>query len=190
MSTNAKRLFLLEREKEGLMKTCAASDETTSHLRQAVSGLSHENAALRERQAELEAQLSSLREVVAGYVGARGEGGEAMADAADAAVARRVVAHEVACQTAADESSAAEEANRIAMDRWQQQLSAMSDWLRTGAALLNGAPANLPPPASLGSERLSGERLSGQSGAAERLSGQSGAAEADGLVDDEPSSVC
>lgn len=137
MSTNQKRLFLLEREKEGLMKSCAASEEASAKLRTSVSGLTRENATLRERQVELESQLATLRETVA----AAADGGTAAAAAAAAAAttATRSVrmSQEVSCQTVEDAVDA-ESAARLAMERWQQQMSAMSDWLATGAALLQG----------------------------------------------------
>ena len=50
-STNQKRLFLLEREKEGLQKACSLSEEGTDKLRRSMSGLVAENAFLREKTA-------------------------------------------------------------------------------------------------------------------------------------------
>lgn len=50
LSTNQKRLFLLEREKEGLQRTCQTSEEASTKLRHVVDGLSAENAQLKTRQ--------------------------------------------------------------------------------------------------------------------------------------------
>ena len=68
-STNQKRLFLLEQEKEQLQKVVSTADSRTGALEQSVAGLSEENSQLRTRAAALEAQLAALQEVVADGVG-------------------------------------------------------------------------------------------------------------------------
>ena len=152
MSTNQKRLFLLEREKEGLMKTCAASDELTTKLRASVSGLSVENAALKERQADLESQLHALREMVQSIAGAGASSSQSprtssvsaddQGDRSEAATQTAVLASE--------ETSAEEAAQRLASEKWQQQLQAMRAWLLTGADLLTDAPGGVVPQAPYG----------------------------------------
>ena len=153
-------------------------------------------------QAELETQLTSLREVVASHMVA---GGEAVPSAcaavasAEAAAPKAAPQVEVGCQAGRALSDAdGDVAQRLAMERWQQQLSAMSEWLRTGAQLLNAnAPGGMPPgglggpPSGLalgplvGSRPLSTAASEASEGmAAERLSGSESAAL------DEPSSVC
>ena len=160
MSTNQKRLFLLEREKEGLQRNVTSSEESCAGLRHQVQGLSEENASLRQRQAELEAQLSTLRDAVAAHMTATAGGVDVATHREAAAVGVHVGAQEVACQTASPEGEAI---RSEAMERWQQQLSAMSDWLRHGAALLDSAP-----PA--GRERAS---LAGSSGGSSPAAGAS-----------------
>jgi hypothetical protein len=174
---------LLEREKEGLMRTCAASEETTSKLKQSVHGLSTENAALRERTSELESQLSSLREAVseqvAGWIApqpgaAGGAGGHAAAPSA-------AVRAEVACQTAGEDEGS--RMHHQKMERVQQQLSAMSEWLRTGAALLNAQPAGaaMPPMALVAATGAAADEVAEAAAEAEQKA-------VEGI--DEPSSVC
>jgi len=238
MSTNQKRLFLLEREKEGLMKSQSASEELTTQLRRSVHGLSEENAGLREKHIDLEAQIASLREVVATHMvgapapvvgGPSGCAGGGALESADASAGVASVASgvgctaqecaEVGCQTSSTSTTTtssggggsggggdaeADAASRVAMERWQQQLSAMSDWLRTGAALLNanapapGAPMAMPAglgplglsPSGLGPSGLGplsaplSQPLSAAAGAGKVLGG------AEAVALDEPSSVC
>jgi hypothetical protein len=175
MSTNQKRLFLLEREKEGLQRTCAVGDEAAGRLRLSVSGLSQENEALRERTRELEEQVASLREFVASHMGNHG----VSLPGATPPVSSTTPCSEVACQTggASVESNAA---------MWQQQhrmtLQAMGEWLRTGAALLNGS--------ALGDSPMSAG-AAGEGGAAQppRLVDAEGEAE-EALKGAEPSSIC
>ena len=213
LSTNQKRLFLLEREKESLQKGATATEEAASRLRRSVSGLTEENAALRTRQGELEEQLGTLREAVATLVDGHAAGGGGV----PARPARfGVRSHEVACQAGGDaEMEAAEAANRVAIERWQQQLSAMSDWLRTGAALLQPPVRATPlaphypaptcaPPASASSRlitvappptTLMGASPPGAPPPAESSGGTEGAETDDSheATDDpsaEPSSIC
>ena len=123
-STNQKRLFLLEQEKEQLQKVVSTADSRTGALEQSVAGLSEENSQLRTRAAALEAQLAALQEVVADGVGRLtvqpDGGGEKAASAAGT-------------QT---EGEGGEEASRRAMQQWQQQMSGVRDWLKAGEALL------------------------------------------------------
>ena len=192
MSTNQKRLFLLEQEKEQLQKTASSAESETKQLRRSVASMAGENAALREQQSRLEAQvrwvgcgggrlarvarwrydmlcplrliscpstpprprsvwqIAALRDVVAVHLGGgaeaggSGEGGGALPDA------RPAVGGSVGpmVSTPTQTESEAEEMARLEMARWQQQLSKMSEWLRTGAQLLDHSPAappSLPP---------------------------------------------
>lgn len=150
MSTNQKRLFLLEREKEGLQKAATASDELNLRLHKTVEALTHDNTALKERQSDLESQVQALREAVAqhltpGQVGvaasstsgvdgsSAGGGGSASADNEG----HPCTVASVGTQTQSEEAAAQSEAlSRLAVEQWQQQLSVMSEWLRTGAELL------------------------------------------------------
>ena len=176
MSTNQKRLFLLEREKEGLMKTCAASDELTTKLRASVSGLSVENAALKERQADLESQLHALREMVQSIAGAGASSSQSprtssvsaddQGDRSEAATQTAVLAE--------GETSAEEAAQRLASEKWQQQLQAMRAWLLTGADLLTDAPGGVVPQAPSAAAPVGFQAEEAEAGAA-------------GM---EPSSVC
>ena len=61
LSINQKRLFLLEQEKNQLQQTASTSESLTGVLRDRVSGLATENAALKERLALVEAQLVLVR---------------------------------------------------------------------------------------------------------------------------------
>ena len=70
LSVNQKRLFLLEREKEGLLKTVQTSDEQVVRLRRSVDALGVENDRMRTRQGDLESQIVALRELVTSVVGA------------------------------------------------------------------------------------------------------------------------
>ncbi|KOO28045.1 hypothetical protein Ctob_002781 [Chrysochromulina tobinii] len=60
LSVNQKRLFLLEREKEGLLKTVQTSDEQVVRLRRSVDALGVENDRMRTRQGDLESQIVAL----------------------------------------------------------------------------------------------------------------------------------
>mmetsp|Transcript_23978 Transcript_23978/g.61201 ORF Transcript_23978/g.61201 Transcript_23978/m.61201 type:complete len:352 (-) Transcript_23978:267-1322(-) len=131
LSMNQKRLFLLEREKEGLVKTVHSSDEVASRLRRSVESLSSENTALRERQSDLEAQVGALRDVVTAHLSGMGTpGGDPPGPAAPSS--------SVGTQTAqlGTETHEAELAARLAVEKWQQ---AMGAWLRTGAELCSTA---------------------------------------------------
>jgi len=157
MSTNQKRLFLLEQENSSLLKTASSAEFETTQLRRSVASLGSENAALREQQSALEAQVAALREVVAAHLsgggGGDGSGGDAGA-AASSKEAVRMVSTLTQTQHESDEQARAE------MAKWQLQLSRMSEWLRTGAQLLEspagaaalgGGPAaggGMPPPDS------------------------------------------
>jgi hypothetical protein len=70
LSVNQKRLFLLEREKEGLLKTVQTSDEQVVRLRRSVDALGVENDRMRTRQGDLESQIVALRELVTSVMGA------------------------------------------------------------------------------------------------------------------------
>lgn len=143
MSTNQKRLFLLEREKEGLAKAASSSEGIAGQLRQSVGLLTRENAQLREAQSALESQVAALREVVTAHL-ASGAAAPPATDGADPAAVVRRDAVSVSTQTAPDgEAGEAEAGTRLALERWQQQISAMSEWLRTGAELL-GTPGGAP----------------------------------------------
>ena len=161
MSTNQKRLFLLEREKEALQKAVSSSDEGTDRLKRTVVELASENASLKERTADLEGQIASLREAVASHLGGGGNIGESSGGSGGSSSASaRPVQSEAATQTAAADGGAVVHAEAMAklraMEQFSSQLQAMGDWLRTGAALLDHAPmvptgpedAAAPPPAT------------------------------------------
>lgn len=147
MSTNQKRLFLLEQEKEQLLKTASSAEFETTQLRRSVASLAGENTALKENQRRLEAQIEALRDVVAAHLGGSGAGNELNEDSGRDAV--QMVS--VPTQTDAGE---ADEAARAEVARWQVQLSRMSEWLRTGAQLLEGAPGTPGGPPLPERERL------------------------------------
>jgi len=131
MSTNQKRLFLLEQEKEQLQKTVSSAEGETTQLRRSVASLAGENAALKQQQSLLEAQVAALRDLVSSRLEANAAGGGAE---------RRVVPM---VSTPTQTSSDSDEAARLEMAQWQQQLSKMSEWLRTGARLLEQPPNGL-----------------------------------------------
>ena len=182
MSTNQKRLFLLEREKEGLQKSVAASDELSVRLQRSVAALTNENTALRERQSDLESQVQVLREVVQHLP----VSAPCLPPAPQAQSVTGGASVTVATQTRGEESEGETEVaqrvvvDQLQVDRMQQQLSAMSEWLRTGAALLTSANAQSSRPAGGGLSALELAQLS-----------SSGAGVADALESsDEPSSIC
>lgn len=182
MSTNQKRLFLLEREKEGLQKANQTAEEGTERMRRSLTGLTAENASLKERTAELESQLAALQELVASQLG--GTGGATMTRQLGDDAAQRT---EVATQTVADGSGDAVEATKLLA--MQQQLSAMGEWLRTGATLLENAKVQGQPNAAGSSSGGGAPHMK----SAERLSSSSaegGHEEVVGPPPDEPSSVC
>ena len=194
-STNQKRLFLLEREKEGLQKACSLSEEGTDKLRRSMSGLVAENALLREKTAEMEAQIAALRVVVETHLGAAATA--IPASGIPAAAIAAAPRSEAGTQTG--ESPADDAARTLAMERWQQQLSAMGEWLRTGAALLEHAPPVVAAPdAAAVSPAVSPAVLAADSwgvghvlGAEPRAPGEerpSATASEDKII--EPSSVC
>lgn len=149
MSTNQKRLFLLEREKEGLQKAHQTAEESTEKMRREVRAVAEENATLKQRTADLEAQLAAMQEAVASHLAASGGGG-------GGGGVSSVPRAEAATQTAragsggggssSGSADGVEPAQLLAM---QQQLSAMGEWLRTGATLLQNA--QVPSNASGGS---------------------------------------
>ncbi|KAL3895191.1 MAG: hypothetical protein SGPRY_013581, partial [Prymnesium sp.] len=63
MSTNQKRLFLLEQEKEQLQKTVSSAESEATQLRGSIAALADENAALKQQQSNLEAQIVALHEL-------------------------------------------------------------------------------------------------------------------------------
>lgn len=142
LSINQKRLFLLEQEKVQLQQTASAAESMTGGLRRSVAGLSEENAQLKSRMSELEAQLHTMSTVLAHAVenagGAQGSSPRALATAlaSGAASSQRPRAQmEAQTQTEADEEA----------KRWQEQLVAVSQWLQTGAALLQLPPSPSAP---------------------------------------------
>ena len=147
LSINQKRLFLLEQEKNQLQQTASTSESLTGVLRDRVSGLATENAALKERLALVEAQLQAQAEAMSavferlalgggigvggggsGVGGGGGSGGGSGGGGVGGVggVGDGVGGVSAETQTEADETT----------KHWQQQLIAVSDWLQTGAALL------------------------------------------------------
>jgi hypothetical protein len=144
LSINQKRLFLLEQEKNQLQQTASTSESLTGVLRDRVSGLATENAALKERLALVEAQLQAQAEAMSAVferlalgggigvggggsgVGGGGGSGGGSGGGGVGGVGGGVGGVSAETQTEADETT----------KHWQQQLIAVSDWLQTGAALL------------------------------------------------------
>jgi len=116
-STNQKRLFLLEQERDQLRDQLHRAINASGSMR---AGLREENDALREEMRDLRQQVMLLQASVAATRGA------------DVAAE----AHSAATQTEGEP-----EAARRNAEHWQQQLSAVSEWLKTGAALLQNAEA-------------------------------------------------
>ena len=157
-------------EKNQLQQTASTSESLSGVLRDRVSGLAMENAALKERMALLEAQLQAQAEAMTAVLsshlervelgggggggGSSGSGGSVGGGAVGGALA---VALSRQQRDAAQHSSAATQTEADETTRhWQQQLIAVSDWLQTGAALLQpvaalqtGAPTE---PAASGAE--------------------------------------
>jgi len=117
LSTNQKRLFLLEQEKDQLQRTATSANTIAGQLRRDVAELSVENSELKTRMGELEVQFSAMRAVLASH--------HAVA-AVPPAVPQKNVA--VQANVTAEESG-------YTTEHWNQQLKAVSDWLQTGAAL-------------------------------------------------------
>eukprot|EP00928_Gymnodinium_smaydae_P087064 TRINITY_DN71407_c0_g1_i1.p1 TRINITY_DN71407_c0_g1~~TRINITY_DN71407_c0_g1_i1.p1 ORF type:complete len:434 (-),score=115.18 TRINITY_DN71407_c0_g1_i1:136-1437(-) len=169
LQSNQKRLFLLEQEKDQLQKSASSSELIAGQLRKDVVSLSGENASLKERMGDLESQLIALREFLSAHIGATAtatasaaappaatsagapapSGATAFATATAssapgaagrsvAAAATRAMVAEASTQTIVPDGGAA--AVREATERWQKQLSAMSDWLQDGVALLRDGP--------------------------------------------------
>lgn len=149
---NQKRLFLLEREKEGLVKTVQVSDDVVGRLRRSVDALSTENTMLRERQSDLESQVMALREVVTAHLsGLVAPGGSATATATTTAPPEEAPpgagassSSSVGTQVGGGESEA-DRAARLAVEKWQH---AMGEWLRQGAQICNAPPIERYPGAT------------------------------------------
>lgn len=108
-------------EKEQLQKTVSSAEFETSQLRRSIASLAGENAALREQQSTLEAQLAALREVVSSQLERRCSAPHEEKPPMVSTPTQTEVSHEAA---------------RAEMAHWHEQLSKMSEWLRTGARLL------------------------------------------------------
>lgn len=116
LSTNQKRLFLLEQEKDQLQRTATSANTIAGQLRRDVAELTVENFELKTRMSELEVQFSAMRVVLASHP--------------VAAVPPAAPRNDVAVQ-----ASVSEEDSGYTQERWNHQLKAVSDWLQTGAAL-------------------------------------------------------
>merc|ERR1712187_133094 len=116
LSTNQKRLFLLEQEKDQLQRTATSANTIAGQLRRDVAELTVENSELKTRMSELEVQFSAMRAVLAAHP--------------VAAVPPAAPRNDVAVQ-----ASVREEDSGYTQERWNHQLKAVSDWLQTGAAL-------------------------------------------------------
>ena len=138
------------------MRTSAAAEELTSSLRRAVSGLAAENGELRSRQSAMEERMEALATAFAASVshsGGDGGGGDDHSRSTAAAASDETKAvggassdgrAEVGCQTAGAGSGGGGgggggESATLAAE-WKAQMSAMSDWFKAGAVLMNGAP--------------------------------------------------
>jgi len=127
-SKNQKRLFLLEQER----------DQLRDHLAKATSGFVSQNAALRQEMDSLRQELKEMHELKLALQQMAAGGGEGGAGRSRSAAPPTSSATE----TAATQTEAADDPRTV--EHWQQQLSAVSEWLKTGAALLQDAP---PPQA-------------------------------------------
>lgn len=109
-----------------------------------MSGLSDENASIRLELTDLREQVSALAAAAALQLEAQLAQGPRAAVPVDATPPTEMPAGDVCTQTDFAEDAAAREETA----HWQQQLLAVSDWLQTGAALLQDAPGmgRLPPP--------------------------------------------
>ena len=128
--TNQKRLFLLEQERNTLRdatsKSAERADAATRELRADVARLAQENADLRSQTAALTEQMAVMEGCLRSFssrASASSAGPSAQADG----------------ETQTDDDI--ERTPSQSELYWQQQLSAVSDWLKTGAALLRDPPA-------------------------------------------------
>ena len=100
-------------------------------MRGNIEGLSLQNAELREQMQQLKEQMRVMEQCLAAqFDGRRGSGSGSGSGSAAAAV------ETMSTQT---DAAADDDAQRTA-EYWQSQLSAVSEWLKTGAALLREAP--------------------------------------------------
>jgi len=138
LSTNQKRLFLLEQEKDQLQRSVACQESIVGQLRRDLTHASAENSEMKTKMGDLEAQLDSLRACLTASIG----------------TAR--APHDAAVQTSCE----AEAVGLAEAEHWQKQFRLMSEWLQTGAELLSdgrlhqaqaSAVANLPRSGALAS---------------------------------------
>lgn len=132
-------------EKEQLQKTVSSAESEATQLRGSIAALADENAALKQQQSNLEAQIVALHELVASRFDLSIS---AAAGARSTENAERHHTPMVSTPTQTDVET--DEASRLEIAKWQQQLSKMSEWLRTGAQLLEQPPSwiacQLPEP--------------------------------------------
>lgn len=126
MSSSQKRIFLLEQEKEQLMRTATAAEVMTSSLNGALSKLSEENLVLRQRQEDLTREVLVLRRA-----------SEERPDVSKpmAAKGRALVSIHTQTDGVETEDLAAE----LTVEQMERQLSAMGQWLRQGVQLMGNA---------------------------------------------------
>jgi len=118
LSTNQKRLFLLEQEKDQLQRSVACQESMVGQLRRDLTHASAENSEMKTQMGELQAQLDSLQACVTASIG----------------TAR--APHDAAVQTSCE----AETMGLAEAEHWQKQFRLMSEWLQTGAELLSDGP--------------------------------------------------
>lgn len=124
LSTNQKRLFLLEQEKDQLQRSVASQESIVGQLRRDLTHASAENSEMKTKMGELEAQLDALRACLTASIGnARTLPNEKN----DAAV-------QTSCEAEAVPLAEAE--------HWQKQFRLMSEWLQTGAQLFRDGPVH------------------------------------------------
>lgn len=106
--------------------------------------------------AELEEQLAAMREMLTSQLDARdgdAAAAAALGPASTSAAAAALPVVTASAETQTDDDGLSRDSERLlAMERWQHQMSAVSEWLRTGAALLNAPDGNpmWQPPEALG----------------------------------------
>ena len=176
LSVNQKRLFLLEREKEGLLKTVQTSDEQVVRLRRSVDALGVENDRMRTRQGDLESQIVALRELVTSVMGASASTASTASTASAASAAPADVGAVVGadpggapCATGAASGAAAASSSSVGTPPTTTPLPAGTAAASSSSVGTQTARAGSPPPEGSPPPRYQTARVGGAESEADRV---------------------
>jgi hypothetical protein len=176
LSVNQKRLFLLEREKEGLLKTVQTSDEQVVRLRRSVDALGVENDRMRTRQGDLESQIVALRELVTSVMGASASTASTASTASAASAAPADVGAVVGadpggapCATGAASGEAAASSSSVGTPPTTTPLPAGTAAASSSSVGTQTARAGSPPPEGSPTARYQTARVGGAESEADRV---------------------